>query len=341
LGRVIEVAGIKPSPGVKTHIKIRVTDNFDGSPIEFPVAVMNGQRDGRVLWVLAGIHGDETAGVQAARKLANAVEPKQLAGTLVIMPTVNTTAFNARLRESPIDGKDLNRIFPGKEDGTFSERLAHLLFQLIKTNARDDDCFLDLHGGGRYSTAASLIEMPEIGGKLDDTQMDIAEATCNPWLWIIARIGKVGPWRDIYKGTIGTELQKYFSTPKITIEAGALSQGREEHIQAHLQGALNLLRHLKMLEGTPQKPTETIIRITENRRVAPTHRGFWVPKVSVRDKVTKGQLIAVVEDSLAKEIERLYSPYDGIVLYMRGNGLVDPLAGNHSLGYGANVGKYP
>jgi len=339
--RALKINGVTAEPGRRTHLQIKVADNFDGSPIEFPVDIIAGQKEGRTIWTIAGMHGDEVEGVQAARKLINLVKPTELAGNLVIFPTVNTTAYNARLRESPIDNRDLNRLFPGNEHGTFSERLAYSLFQAITSNMTDQDLILDMHGGGRFVTSASLIELSETGDRLDKLQMDTAEIACNPLLDIIVRTGKAGPWKELYKGTFGRELQKQLPVPCVTFEVGGLSQGSEAHIQGHLQGVLNLMSQWGMYTKFDSRRAESIVKVTENVRIQATHRGFWKPKVKARDKVSKGQLIAAVEDSNASEIELLRSPYDGLVLYMRGNALVDPLSGNHSLSYGGNVGKYP
>lgn len=339
--RILRIGGMIAEPGRRTEVRIKIAKNFDGSPLELSANIIAGRKEGKALWVLAGMHGDEVEGVQAARKLASMIEPSDLVGTLVIFPTVNATAYNARLRESPIDNKDLNRVFPGNENGSFTERLAYTLFHTFSSNATDEDVVLDLHGGGRFVMSASLIEMSETGNGLDDRQMELAETACNPWMNIIVRTGKAGPWKNLYAGTFGRELHTVKAIPCIGFEVGGLSQGNEEHIQAHLQAMLNIMSRLDMYSKHELRKAESIIKITENARVQPENRGFWKPKVKARDKVTKGQLIAIVEDSNASEIETLHSPYSGLVLYMRGNALVDPLSGNHSLRYGANVGEYP
>ncbi len=337
----VVIEQFKCGPKEKAVGRIEIAENYDGSKIDTPVTIVKGAEEGPTLWVQGGLHGVEMAGIEAAIRIARDTKPEKLKGALIVFPIVNTTAFNARERESPIDNKDLNRVFPGDPEGTFSERLAHKILGLMERNLTESDYFIDLHGGGKYNSACSLIEVRGTGDEVERKSMEIAEKACNPHLRVIARIEeRTGPWRRLYEGTIGRELHERIKLAKITVEAGAEARIDEGFVQAHYQGVLNVMKHAGMLEGPMNPPKKGVIRIERNVRVAPTRRGFWHPMKEAGDKVRENEVLATVTDVWGNVVEELRSPFEGMVLYMRRNSLVDPLSGRHGERYGSNVGEY-
>ena len=112
--------------------------------VEIPFAVIQGTRPGPRLLVTAGVHGSEFCSIEAAIRLMR-IPPEQIKGTLTILPIVNTQGFYKRsIYVMPQDGKNLNRMFPGRPDGSTSERVAHWLVTQAYPRA---DAYLDLHGG--------------------------------------------------------------------------------------------------------------------------------------------------------------------------------------------------
>src|SRR5262245_27300713 len=110
-----------------------------------PVAVLaNGP--GRTALVLAGNHGDEYPGPIALLKLMRELSPEQVRGRLILVPALNVPAVKAATRLSPLDGKNLNRCFPGRPDGTVTEQIAHYLTTTLFPLA---DIVVDVHTGGR------------------------------------------------------------------------------------------------------------------------------------------------------------------------------------------------
>ena len=110
-----------------------------------PIAVVaNGT--GRTALLLAGNHGDEYPGPIAILKLMRSLHPEQVQGRLILMPALNLPAVRAATRLSPLDGKNLNRCFPGKPDGTVAELIAYYLTTVLFPLA---DIVIDIHTGGR------------------------------------------------------------------------------------------------------------------------------------------------------------------------------------------------
>ncbi|NIO22982.1 MAG: hypothetical protein GTN38_03060, partial [Candidatus Aenigmarchaeota archaeon] len=93
------------------------------TPVKSPVFVINGSTPGPKLWVHGGVHGDEHEGPQAIIRLARDLDPSALKGVIIAVPVINTLAFEAFQRGSPVDNLDLNRCFPGKADGFISEQV--------------------------------------------------------------------------------------------------------------------------------------------------------------------------------------------------------------------------
>src|ERR1035437_5052793 len=118
---------------------MRSDQTIDLGFTQIPITVYKGSRPGPVLALTAGIHGYEYPPILALQRL----RVNKLAGTLIVVHVANIPSFLGRtVYFSPLDGKNLNRVFPGKKDGTESERIAHA----ISTQVIDkSDYLLDLH----------------------------------------------------------------------------------------------------------------------------------------------------------------------------------------------------
>ncbi|MCF1596578.1 succinylglutamate desuccinylase/aspartoacylase family protein [Streptomyces muensis] len=114
--------------------------------MEVPLVLVNGSRPGRRVVITGGVHGGEFIGVDAATRLAGLLEPDDVAGQVVICPVANPPAvYGGRLNISPLDGVNINRVFPGDKDGGPTDRMAAWLFEYLIDGA---DAYVDLHSGG-------------------------------------------------------------------------------------------------------------------------------------------------------------------------------------------------
>ena len=144
---------MKAEPGEKTVIELKVTDQTS-----IRVLVIEGKEPGKTLVVTAGVHGCEYIGMEALRQLGQELEPENMSGRLILIPVVNEAGFYAGARQvNPSDGKNLNREFPGKEDGTVTQRIAKVLEQEIYPMA---DFLMDLHGGDVNEKATPFVYFP-------------------------------------------------------------------------------------------------------------------------------------------------------------------------------------
>jgi len=131
-------------PGQKGTGVLSVPAGVDAG-LDIPVAVVQGARPGPVLALVAGAHGTEYASIIALEKLIEKLDPAQVSGTVVIVPLLNLASFEQKVPHvNPVDGKSMNRFYPGKADGTQTERA---LYAMTKQVVERCDALIDYHGG--------------------------------------------------------------------------------------------------------------------------------------------------------------------------------------------------
>src|SRR5882757_6821730 len=147
----------RPSPVTSTvdfagngvqHGHLRLPYSRDDSAwgsVMIPIAVIrNGE--GPTALLTGANHGDEYEGPIALFDLARTLDPASVRGRVIIVPAMNTPAFRAGTRTSPIDKGNLNRSFPGRPDGTPTQKIADYFQRVLLPMA---DIVLDFHSGGR------------------------------------------------------------------------------------------------------------------------------------------------------------------------------------------------
>lgn len=128
------------------HLGVPFSYNLGGwASIMLPVGVI-AFGSGPTALVMAGNHGDEYPGQVAILRMMREIDPQQVRGRLILVPSLNMPAAKAATRLSPIDGKNMNRAFPGRPDGTVTEVIAHYVSTVLFPLA---DIVIDIHTGGR------------------------------------------------------------------------------------------------------------------------------------------------------------------------------------------------
>ncbi len=200
-----------------------------GGP-EVPYAVIEGGRPGLCLLVTAGVHGSEYCSIEAALRLVRRL-PEGLAGVITVLPILNVSGFRQRsVYVMPEDGRNLNRMFPGKPDGSASERLAHWLVTEIFPHA---DAYLDLHGGDLSEALIPFSLFP--GGS--DASKALATAFGLP---VAVSAGGEGY-------TINAAAR--IGVPSIIAEVGSNGLWDEAGVVQMTDGIDRVLRHLGMIAG--------------------------------------------------------------------------------------------
>lgn len=253
-----------------------------------------GNGTGPVLAITAGVHGDEYEGVRAIFECFGELAGRALRGTVLAVPVVNPPAHWACERLSPVDGLNLAREFPGRAEGTVSERIAWHLTEDVIARA---DFYLDLHSGGvRYG-------MPSMAGyaAFDERGRAAAEVFGAPVIW---GHPVIEPGR-----TISAALQR--GIPFLYTEAWGAGRMAAADVAMMRRGIFNVMRHLVMLDGEPEIPApprrlwgagNTDDGITAGRD------GFLLLDVCLLDRVRAGQRLGRLADLHGETVEEYLAP---------------------------------
>src|SRR5215217_8693768 len=174
MGMNIEVGSARSTgPGiVKGHLPL--TDLPDSTTLQAPVIILQGEREGPVLWLHGCVHGNEYCGTFIIHGFLRGLDPAALRGTVVALPILNLPAFRARTRMSPFEGfnnGDMNRCFPGKRDGVFTEQMAYWVYEALKRHATH---LVDFHTAFTADTRWALYA--NVGGSVSEEGQRMAEA---------------------------------------------------------------------------------------------------------------------------------------------------------------------
>ena len=265
------------------------TELEDGSPVIFPYFIMRGEHSGPTLLLNAAIHGDELNGIEVINRVFEKIKPEELHGTIIGVPVVNTLAFRARKRVDPIDDKDLNRFFPGREDGTVTERIAYHFFNYF---VKKVDFGIDLHTGMKGHLLVPHPRVRTFNGFTPSLEHHRALGT----EFIFQNEGE--------KGMLNIEAGKR-GIPIVCFEIGVASVLDEYYINAGFKGVLNFMRFYGMLDGTPEIPRQQVL-LKDYHEVISQIGGLFYPKVKPGDVVSKGQLLGITK-----------SPYTGEKYYVK------------------------
>jgi len=310
----VQIGDVVCEPGSKRSGTVTVA-SLPGGDVAFPVGVVVGAARGPTVAVVAGVHGSEYAGIEAATRVFRDLEPEALSGTVIVVPVANTAAFFARTAlVNPVDGVNLNRVFPGEATGTVSPRLAKALMDTVVSRA---DAVLDLHGSDLFEEQVPNVTVLVGGEEQDGPTLAIARAFGTEFL----RRKNVSTAR-------GTLIAEAFAAgkPAIMSEIGGGGRFDEDEIMMQVRGTQNVLMHLGLLEG-PVTPLEAFERQRvgdEESLVATDSGGVFHPLVEVRSWVDAGEPVANVTDVWGSVLETAYAPRAGLVRLMFMKRLVNP-----------------
>ena len=190
--------------------------------------------------VLGAVHGDEYEGVETIPEVFRRVAPDALRGALLMVPICNVPAYESVLRNSPIDGLNLARVFPGDPNGTITQRIAHWITQKLIKPA---DFIIDLHSGGVTAEIPSLIGFTHSDDELGRRSRAGALAFGASVIW--EHPPPMPPGRTL---SAATDL----GVPAIYTEAGGGGYARPSDVGCFTTGVINVMKHLDMLDGQPQ-----------------------------------------------------------------------------------------
>jgi predicted deacylase len=267
--------------------------------VELPVIVVRGGTAGRTLVVTAGIHGDEYEGVRAIFDVISQLDPETMSGDLICIPVANPPAFWAVSRCSPIDGKNLARVFPGSNTASITEAIARTIDSEIIARA---DFFLDLHSAGvRFL-------MPTMAGyHAPDARAEAAARIFGaPVIWA----------HDVIAAGRTVSAASARGIPWLYTEARGAGRIHRADLLVYRRGILNLLRHLQMIDGDIDAPAPDYFLYGDGNvdsSITTERSGFLVPEVDLLQNVVAGQRLGVLLDLWGNPQEYFTAPHKGVV----------------------------
>jgi len=290
---------IEPGRKYRGYIKVGDASTHE---VKLPYIVINGTTQGKVLAILGGVHSLECAPVEAIYRLANNVKPEQVKGTLILLPIVNTEGFHARQPyHNKLDHLNQNKVFPGDPEKSLTNRVAYHVFEHFVSKS---DLLIDAHSAdlGEDVTRGIYVYRTE-NKNLFDKMVELA-SLYNPILIETTEIS----------GNTGEAVNRY-GIPCLMIESGTPYPLRESDIQYHYYGAINVMKHMKMLEGETSKYSPRVD--PPSQRIWAEKGGVWRRRVDVGEIVKKGDELGSVCDLLGETAQKITAPFNGVITFLR------------------------
>ena len=312
--------GVDVEPGTQVRVPLSIGLDPLGRELTIPVHILHGKEDGPILTITSTIHGDELNGVTIIRHLLygrdlnpetsdDLVRAENLRGTLLIVPVCNPEAVILDTRRSS-DGRDLNRCFPGSPHGTHSARIAHALFEQVVMRG---SFLIDLHTAPARRTNA-----PHIRANCDrNDSKELARAFGTPIV-----LHSIGPEGSLRRTATGLGIHS------ILLEAGTANVFEQGAIAVGVQGIMNVMIHLDMIDGNIRKPEWRLI-VRKSRWVRSPRGGMLHPAIVAGELVEKGQPIAHITNPLSGDAEAILCPMSGVAVGLATSPIVregDPVA---------------
>lgn len=275
---------------------------------KLPVTVINGTKPSKAVLLTSAIHGCEYPSIEAVFELAESLKPEEVSGEIIIINPVNVTAFEARRPYIlPLDGKNINRLFPGNPDGTVGDQIAYVLTEEFQKRV---DFHIDTHGGDVTEHQSPYAYYPSVS---DDKEALALSYEATEYIlnaeYILKSLSRNHAYN--YAPIVGT--------PAIELEMGHCGGWTQEEVEAYKENIINLLRFLKVVPGEAKKRTRKIPHIIRGEYLEATNSGRWYPCVKTDTVCKKGQKLGEIRDYFGNVLHEYYAEHEGIIIMVVGS----------------------
>jgi len=299
-----EIAKEIIAPGKLQRIELPVSRLATQTLVSLPVTIINGLEPGPKLWLSAAIHGDEINGVEIIAQILNRINPLKLRGTIIAVSIVNVFGFIEQSRYLP-DRRDLNRSFPGSENGSLASQLANLFMREIVERST--------HGIDLHTAAVHRINLPQIRANLKDkTTYHCAKAFGAPVMMHAST-------RD---GSLRHAATKK-GIPVLLYEAGEALRFDSLAIQMGVEGILRVMNCLDMYHDDLVKIHHNSWETKKNRWIRASCGGIFHLEVTLGDKVMKRQELGFITNAFGEKRVAIRANVDGMIISHIQNPLVN------------------
>ncbi len=290
-------------PGKKKSGFLRI----GGGEFQLPATILHGEQPGKTVLITAGIHAEEYVGIQSALELSEMLKVQKIAGTVVIVKVVNRKAFEVRSgSESHEDGKNLNRVFPGSKEGTWSERLAYAIEKELLSIA---DYYIDLHSGDSYEQLTPYVYYAGAAAKeVVEQSREMAQQADVPYM-VGSNVAMGGCYN--YAASLGI--------PSILLERGQMGGWTKEESHSTRRDVRNILCHLGIYQGEKDYRNYYPLEVKNLCYQAANEQGLWYPCKKPGDMIQQGDMLGVIKDYEGKILEVCKAEYGGVILYQTGS----------------------
>ena len=297
-----------------------------GGKFRLPAAVLHGEQPGRTMLITAGVHSGEYVGIQAAIELSQKLKIEKVMGTVIIVKVMNRTAFEKRGGSlGYADQKDLNRVFPGKENGTETERLAWTAAKELLPAA---DYYIDLHSGDDYEQLTPYVYYAGRAEKeVSAMSRRMAEQVDVPYM-VKSDVASGGAYN--YAASQGI--------PSILIERGGMGGWNSEEVRSTRRDVRNILCHLGIYRGQKDYRTYYPLEVTDVCYQDASQDGLWYPCRKPGDMIHRGEKLGEVRDYDGRIKEVSVAEFGGVILYQTGS--LQVMGDSPMIAYGKVVNPY-
>lgn len=299
----IKINGETIDPGENKIVSLNTYELPTKTIIEIPIHVFRSAKPGPTVLISAGMHGDETNGIEVIRKVITRREVQSLAcGTLIAIPIMNTVSFLFQSRDLP-DGRDLNRCFPGNKNGSLGSRIA---YDLMKEIIPLIDVGIDFHTGG-----SKINNYPQLRCVFDYKEsLKIAHIFSPPLV-----INSI--YRD---GTLRKEAARK-EKPILVYEGGESLRFDYLAINEGVNGCMRLLTHYKML--SVEVPPNPFVELRKSMWVRARLSGLFHVSKSNGAYVSQDEVLGAICNPYGQVEARITSPFDGYIVGVNNQPIVN------------------
>jgi uncharacterized protein len=268
------------------------------------VTSITGSHPGPAVFINAGIHGAEYPAIQTVIELGSPLDPAYVRGSVILMPVLNMPAFWERsMFLCPIDGKNVNRVFPGNPNGSYSEQLASALMREFIIHS---DVHMDLHGGDMVEALVPFSIVQRGDTAVHQRAFEIATTFGLPYLLAVDRPVQSG------SGTTTCAAAVASGIPSFIAEAGGIGQLDPESVGILCDGLLRVLAQFGMIASDVPPATDPVLLSAFEWLYSPAS-GMFYSRVAVNDSVCEGDVVGTL---YGEHVTDIVSPVDGKVLFL-------------------------
>ena len=305
MSKVLKVQNLEAEPGTKVQGMLYIHEQ-PAYKHEVPMTLVNGAGDGPTICINGGEHGSEYNGPAGCLKLIQALDHNKINGKVILVPVVNTLAFEYRwMHGNPIDYRDLGGCYLDEVPRGGSGAPKHsyqLAITFYKEALAQSDYRLNLHGGDIEEDVLTGVMYSRFGDDERDNK-NLSMARNFGWDWIREGIRKPKPGQQ-------AKPRKYMPMT-VGTEAGGMGRCTKDLSDMVLKGCLNTLKYLGMMDGEPDIPKKA--KVFNPYHLYAEHGGFFISNVAAGDLVSAGDTLGEIRNLKGQIIEEITVPTDGVI----------------------------